>query len=211
MPTLASRTQHAIRLLALIAGSGVEASDPGDPPGAVLALRSELRLQALDFWLRNPDYLADELLTEIDEGRLDASYERVAESLLNDPEPKLHHYPMPRWFRGAYEPLDDAFGQLVTYGLGLLSREEVPVHRNQFFLTAAGVEAAREIAHSTTPLGWYAHQVRLVLAVAHGQSGSSLKARQYKRAEYAGTELGTVIASIEPLVRRRLLARRQAS
>jgi hypothetical protein len=29
-------------------------------------MRSQLRLQALDFWLRNPDYLADELLNEYD-------------------------------------------------------------------------------------------------------------------------------------------------
>jgi hypothetical protein len=59
----------------------------------VLAVRSELRLQALDFWLRNPDYLADELLTEVEAGRLNASYVDVASALLDDPEPSLRHYP----------------------------------------------------------------------------------------------------------------------
>jgi hypothetical protein len=67
----------------------------------VLAVRSELRLQALDFWLRNPDYLADELVTEVKAGRLDDSHLAVASALLDDPEPSLRHYPMPRWLFGA--------------------------------------------------------------------------------------------------------------
>jgi hypothetical protein len=75
----------------------------------VLAVRSELRLQALDFWPRNPDYLADELVTEVEAGRVDPSYLDVASSLLTDSESLLRHYPMPRWLYGAYEPLDDAF------------------------------------------------------------------------------------------------------
>ena len=105
----ASRVQHAIRLLALLHQAGEAAGKPGDPSQAVRAVRSELRLQALDFWLRNPDYLADELVTEVEAGRLDDAYLAVAASLLTDPEPSLRHYPMPRWLFGAYEPLDDAF------------------------------------------------------------------------------------------------------
>lgn len=70
----ASRVQHAIRLLALLRQAGEAADGPGDPPGAVLVVRSELRLQALDFWLRNPDYLADELINEVERGHVGASY-----------------------------------------------------------------------------------------------------------------------------------------
>lgn len=44
-----------------IDGCGTPTVD-GDPPGTVKSVRSELRLQVMDFWLRNPDYLADELL-----------------------------------------------------------------------------------------------------------------------------------------------------
>ena len=77
MPS-ASRVQHAIRLLALLHQAGEAADKPGDPPLVVLVVRSELRLQALDFWLRSPDYLADELVTEVEASRLDDSYLAVA-------------------------------------------------------------------------------------------------------------------------------------
>jgi hypothetical protein len=58
----------------------------------VKAIRSELKLQAMDFWMRNPDYLADELVTMVQAGKIDGRFLNVAWSLLNDPEPDLHWY-----------------------------------------------------------------------------------------------------------------------
>src|SRR5450759_4320192 len=107
----ASRSQHAVRLLTLLHACG----DPvggNDPDGMVRVIRSELRLQALDFWLRNPDYLADELITSVENGTLDDQYLDVAAKLLTDPEPSWNHFPMPKWFYGAYEAVDDAFALL---------------------------------------------------------------------------------------------------
>lgn len=202
MPS-ASRVQHAIRLLALMRWASEPAEAPGDAADAVLAVRSELRLQALDFWLRNPDYLADELLTEVEAGRLDSSYVEVASTLLDDPEPSLRHYPMPRWFYGAYEPLDDAFSHLEAYGLAVMRRTPGG-HRNQFFLLPAGVAAGDDLEAAESALSWYPRQVQLVLVVAGNQLGGQLKARQYKQASYAGTELGTHIGPIADRVRSRL-------
>lgn len=206
----ASRVQHAIRLLALLRQAGEPAAAPGDPSEAVLAMRSELRLQALDFWLRNPDYLADELLTEVEAGRLGASYVEVASSLLSDPEPSLRRCPMPRWLFGAYEPLDDAFALLEAYGLAIMRRTPGG-HRNQFFLRSDGVAAGDDLAANDSALSWYPRQVELVLQVAHDQTGRQLKARQYEQASYAGTELGTTIAPIDDRVRHRLGRAREAS
>lgn len=105
----ASVMQHAIRLLVLLDGCG-ESVVKGDPEGSIAVVRAELRPQALDCWLRNPDYLAGELLTMVEAGALDAvAYLPVVEGLLNNPEPDLHWYPMPRWHHGAYETIDDAF------------------------------------------------------------------------------------------------------
>ncbi|MFC4951022.1 hypothetical protein [Pseudonocardia sp. GCM10023141] len=202
--------QHAIRLLALLWRTGEPAGAPGDPPQAVRAIRSERRLQALDFWLRNPDYLADELLTEVEAGRLDRSFVEVASSLLSDPEPSLRHYPMPRWLFGAYEPLDDAFAHLEVYGLAIMRRTPGG-HRNQFFLLTDGVAAGNDLAAAPSVLAWYPRQIELVLRVAGNQSGSQLKVRQYQQAAYAGTELGTSIAPIANRVRQRLVTARRAS
>lgn len=209
MPS-ASRVQHAIRLLALLRQAGQEADRPGDPQEAVLAVRSELRLQALDFWLRNPDYLADELVTEVQAGRLDTSHLAVASSLLTHPEPTLRHYPMPRWLFGAYEPLDDAFAFLEAYGLAVMRRTPGG-NRNQFFLLRVGVEAGDSLTDTDSPLSWYPRQVQLVLRVAGDQTGSQLKARQYQQASYAGTDLGAHIGSIADRVRERLGEARAAS
>ncbi|MFC0439628.1 hypothetical protein [Kutzneria buriramensis] len=160
----------------------------------------------MDFWLRNPDYLADELVSMVEAGAADSSHLATARSLLDDPEPDLRWYPMPRWFFGAYEPLDDAFSLLETYGLAALRRTGQPgkkSQRNQFFLTEAGAVAVAELAKDPT-LGWYAEQVKLVALVAGDDGGQALKDRQYQQATYAGTELGVDIAPIAPRVRERL-------
>ena len=200
-----TRTQHALRLLVLLDRTGAQVLE-GDPPGAVKAVRSELRLQAMDFWMRNPDYLADELISQVEEGRLDICYLDVARSLLDDPEPDLHYYPMPRWFYGAYEAIDDAMALLETYGLALFRRSGEPgtkSHRNQLFLTAAGSAATAELSQDPV-LGWYARQAELVATAAGETLGSKLKERQYEQATYAGTELGLDIAPIAERVRARL-------
>ncbi len=142
-----TRTQHALRLLVLMNRTG-ERSVEGDPPAAVQAVRSEQRLQALDFWMRNPDYLADEIISQVEDGKLQDSHLEIARGLLEDPEPDLHYYPMPRWFYGAYEAIDDAMALLETYGLATFRRSGVPgtkSHRNQLFLTQAGSDAVAEL------------------------------------------------------------------
>lgn len=176
-----------------------------DPVGMAQVIRSERRLQALDFWLRNPDYLADEIVTAVEAGVLDAGHLVVAEALLTDSEPAWHHYPMPKWFYGAYEEVDDAFAILQAYGLGLVRRRGAPPKplRNQFFLTELGAEKADELA-ATDVLSWYSQQAQLVHTVAGTDSGTKLKERQYVQDEYADAVWGTTIGSISEQVTRRL-------
>lgn len=54
-----------------------------------------MRLQALDFWLRNPDYLADELLDEYEAGRRPDAL-NVVRKIFDDQEPDLRRLPMAR-------------------------------------------------------------------------------------------------------------------
>jgi hypothetical protein len=160
----------------------------------------------MDFWMRNPDYLADELINQVETGDLNDSYIDTARSLLDDPEPDLHWYPMPRWFYGAYEAIDDAVALLETYGLATFRRTGEPdskSYRNRLYLTVDGAKAAAELAQDPV-LSWYTRQVELVALVAKDTVGSKLKARQYEQATYAGTELGLDIAPIADHVRTRL-------
>lgn len=197
--------QHAIRLLTLLDGCG-EPVVQGDPHGCVAVIRAELRLQALDFWLRNPDYLAGELLAMVEAEALPAAdYLSVIEDLLDSPEPDLHWYPMPRWHHGAYEAIDDAFSVLSAYGLAQVRRQGGirKTARSQFFLTEAGRAAVDDLRVEKV-LSWYTEQVKLVALVAGSDVGSKLKQRQYEQAEYARTRLGTTIAPIQAGVRERL-------
>lgn len=207
----ATRMQHAIRVLVILDACG-EVVKAGDPADAVKVIRSELRLQALDFWLRNPDYLADELVTKVEAGKFSESYLDTANHLLDDPEPDLRWYPMPRWHYGAYEAVDDAFSILDAYGLALLRRKGgvVKAARGQFFLTTKGKAAVADLAEEPR-LSWYTEQVKLVALVAGTDLGSALKKRQYKQAEYAKTELGVNIAPIASGVRERLEKLRAAN
>ncbi|MEQ4726038.1 hypothetical protein [Nonomuraea sp. B19D2] len=204
----ATRTQHAIRLLTLLRVCG-EPVGGNDPPGTVEVIRSEKRLQALDFWLRNPDFLADQLVRAVKAGHIAGTYLDVAESLLTDPEPAWHHYPMPKWFYGAYESVDDAFALLQAYGLGLIQRRGAPPRRlqNQFFLTELGAEKADEL-RSIPKLEWYPRQAQLVHLVAGGDSGTRLKERQYEQEAYAQAFWGENIGSIGEQVKIELAALR---
>ncbi|ALX03447.1 hypothetical protein AERYTH_01395 [Aeromicrobium erythreum] len=177
-----------------------------DPDGMITVVRSEKAIQAMDFWLRNPDYLADEILTMVDDGRLGAEYIEHARNLLDTPEPDLRWYPMPRWLYGAYEPLDDAFAFLELYGLAKVGRVGTPGNkpqRSQFFLTAKGAAGVAEMG-SDPLLGWYVSHAELVEAVVDGDNGKVLKERQYAQRTYAETELGSTIAPITSRVRARL-------
>lgn len=202
-----TRTQHATRLLVLLHRCG-EAVIDGDPDLAVKAVRSELRLQAMDFWMRNPDYLAAELITQVENQEIADSYLDVALALLDDPEPDLRWYPTPRWLYGAYEAIDDAVALLETYGLATFRRSGEPgtkSQRNSLFLTGRGADAVAELSKDPV-LSWYLRQVDLVALVAKDTVGSKLKDRQYEQATYAGTELGLNIAPIADRVRKRLEA-----
>lgn len=197
--------QHAVRILAILDGCG-ESVKEGDPEGCVAVIRAELRLQALDFWLRNPDYLAGELLTKVESDELPREkFLGAVEHLLNDREPDLHWYPMPRWHHGAYEAIDDAFSVLSAYGLAMVRRlgGVKKTARSQFFLTEAGRAAVVDLAEEPV-LSWYTEQVKMVALVAGADNGSTLKRRQYQQAEYARTQLGMNIAPINAGVRERL-------
>lgn len=203
--------QHAVRLLVLLDGCGQPVKS-SDPAGTVAVLRAEMQLQALDFWLRNPDYLAGELLSMVENGDLGSDYLDVVQELLDSDEPDLHWYPMPRWFHGAYEAIDDAFSVLSSYGLALVRRVggTDKTLRSQFFLTDAGRDAVTAL-RADKLLSWYTRQVDLVKLVARNDNGASLKKRQYEQAEYAETQLGTKIAPIDRQVRERLEAAARAS
>jgi hypothetical protein len=132
-----------VRLLLLIDGAcesvgDAELADPGLAE-AVGVVPTQVRLQKLDFWLRNPDYLADELLTEYEKSG-EAPLLRLAGRILDSEEPEVRRCPMLRHHFGAYEPLDDALAVLRSAGLVARRRRGTVnrVRQHDYFLLEPG-------------------------------------------------------------------------
>ncbi|MFC7340541.1 hypothetical protein [Saccharopolyspora griseoalba] len=208
-PPATSREQDAVRLLLLIDGAAEPLPEPPSDDQslatAVGVVTGQLRLQKLDFWLRSPDFLADELLNE---------YERCAEPrllelagrILDSEEPEVRRYPMLRHHFGAYEPLDDALAVLRSAGLIVRRRRGRVGHtrRHDYYLLARGREVARTLVARAPAFRYYVRRVRVVLELAGDLAGNQLRDRQYLQSEYACAARGSRITSIAERVRVRL-------
>ena len=176
-------------------------------------VRTQTYLQKLDFWLRYPDYLADELLTDYESSGEPFLLE-VAAGILDSEEPELRAIPMLRYKFGAYEPLDMAMSVLSTAGLAIVrwALTEHRVRQYDYYLTARGRETAMSCVVDFPVLTWYGDRTRLVVALAQGtgMTGTALRKRQYLQRDYAGTGLNEEIASIAERARKRLDAMRTA-
>ncbi|GAB3849064.1 hypothetical protein GCM10029963_32890 [Micromonospora andamanensis] len=207
----------AVRLLLLLEAAATEPdlrTPEVVPADAVGVVRTQTLLQKLDFWLRYPDYLADELLTEYERSG-EAVLLDIAAEILNSDEPELRQIPMLRYKFGAYEPLDMPMSVLSVAGLAVVrwSRTEQRVRHYDYYLTARGRATAQSCVADFPELAWYGERTRLVVALAQGtgSTGTALRKRQYLQRDYAGTGLNEEIASIAERARRRLRASRAAA
>lgn len=206
---ITSREQDAVRILLLINGAADKLpgpiSDDEVLADAVGVVEGQTRLQKLDFWLRNPDYLADELLNDYGQSGESRLLELAAEILDSD-EPEVRRYPMLRHHFGAYEPLDDALAVLRSAGLVVRRRrgQVGRTSRHDYYLLSRGREVSERIVADAPAFHYYVVRVQLVLDLADGRGGNELKKRQYLQDEYATTERGTRIGSISARARTRL-------
>ena len=95
-------------------------SDPYNDPRKkelVKIFQSEVRIQKIDFLLRYPSYLCDELMNLIDRDQsLKTKLVDEIEKILVSNEPKLKTKEMQRFFFGAYDKLDEIIAFLWGYG-----------------------------------------------------------------------------------------------
>lgn len=208
--------RDAIRILFLI-DAGASALTDADavhaPADAAGILRSETRLQKLDFWMRNPDYLADELLDEYQAGLRPNGLD-IVRGILESEEPDLRRYPMIRFKFGAFEPLTEPLSLLRSFGFVEIWRAGDAlkgVRETTYFLLKAGRQAAADMAARFSVLQWYRERAALVVSVAGDMTATELKERQYKRQEYASTELRAVIPPITARVKTRFESLRKGA
>ncbi|KQT52334.1 MULTISPECIES: hypothetical protein [unclassified Aureimonas] len=207
MPNAESHSDHqsAVRLLACICAAAAPVKGAEFGPDVVGILHAQTRLQALDFWVRYPDYLANELINEFaltsDRADLD-----LARRILDDREPDLRRVPMIRFHFGAYEPVHNAISILRSRELVRQQKVGDPNHLREtaYLLTSRGRDAMQRLADLAPELAWYRDRAAVAARVAGGAGASALKDRQYLQKEYAATPLRGTIPPIEDHVRERL-------
>jgi hypothetical protein len=181
----------------------------GAPDGAIAEMRSGQRLQAVDFWMRNPDYLADALLDDQEAGDRSDGVTK-AKQILADREPQLRRLPMTKWRFGAWEELSDVLAPLLLGKLVIhrpTVRSDRTVAEHDYWLMPEGRDFTDAlVAAEAQTFGWYRDRAQLIATVAKSTGGSALKARQYKRIEYASTAGMALIPPLTDAVQARLVS-----
>ncbi|MEV4124192.1 hypothetical protein [Nocardia sp. NPDC049707] len=210
----ASRWQDSVRLLLLIDAAAVSPAEGETVPASTVGVvHTQVRLQKLDFWVRNPDYLAYELMNEYEAAPDVPRLLALAAEILESEEPDLRRFPMLRYKYGAFEELDDALAPLVERGVlrktQILGQERIVEHI--YFLLERGREVARSILAEAPVLAWYVERTRMVVELVDGLGGTQLKDRQYLLRDYADTPWGKHIVPVTDQARARLLELQAAS
>ncbi|MGI5243118.1 hypothetical protein [Dactylosporangium sp. CA-139066] len=171
----ASLWQDAVRLLLLLDAAAKPVGDDLDaPPDAEGVVRTQVRLQKLDFWVRYPDYLANELLNDYEADPESPGLVDEAERILTSREPDLRRFPMLRHRFGAFEDLNDAMAVLVERGLAR-TRQRLGTSRvlqHNYYLLEQGRTTAAGIVEAAPALDWYVGRTRTVVNLVDGLGGT---------------------------------------
>lgn len=198
-------SQSAARILILLDKLGDIPTNADDAimPGCVRVIRAQSRLAKLDFWLRNPDYLADELLTDLEAGLLtDDLVLPLVHSMLEGTAPKLHIYPMQRYRFGAWEIPDNALAVLKFYGMvdhrraAEMDASNAGKARRDYYLLPPGIATLTKIRSTVDQIDWYDQQADAIALLEASTTGAAARKRQYEQPEYASTPIGADIGSI---------------
>ena len=129
--------------------------------------RGEAKLHAFDFWVRNPDYLANELLLLYEESN-NIEYYNIAKYILENDEPDIRTIPMTRYLFGAYEPIDDAIAMLTSRELVRITGDKLgnKIKETDFVLTQKGKNFCSMAINMADSLKWYKERAEIVAMVA---------------------------------------------
>lgn len=163
--------------------------------------RGEIKIQALDFLLRYPDFLSMELMSLIDEGAaVDQSEIReIIHQIYQQKEPEIRVEEMEKFFNGAYESIDEVISFHV--GVGFLHHEskrrtDGKNYDKQYYITNDCVTRIEEHLKEIAAVKWYFERCELLKRYFNHFSGTELKSRQYRYTEYSGVSYKSYIKNI---------------
>lgn len=197
--------RDALRLLFILVAGSVQVDPKDRRPETQRVFMGEKRLMAIDFLIRYPDYLADELLDLYEKSRETALLTAV-QNIFDNNEPDIRQVSMVRWRRGAFQNIETALAILDARMLVKSKKKVLGGGRTRYdyFLGPQAAEFLKQAVRDVPSVRWYQERVALAMRVAEYRSGSQLKEEQYEHDEYRNTAFGAVIPSIKDRVLRRL-------
>lgn len=203
--TVGFHFRDALRLLFILVAGSVPVDPKDRRPEAPQVFKGEKRLMAIDFLVRYPDYLADELL-DLYERNHERRLLHAVQSIFDNNEPDVRQVAMVRWRRGAFQNIETALAILDARALVKAKKKLLGGERTRYdyFLGSDAAEFLKQAVRDVPSLRWYQERVALAMRVAEYRSGSQLKDEQYEHDEYRNTAYGSVIPSIKERVLRRL-------
>lgn len=171
--------------------------------GVERSFTPEHYLHKLDFLVRYPGYLAYEF---IELQRLGVAIQGRDETMdlvravLREREPELMTVPFRRFWRGAYERLDDVEAwwyarQLVYTGLEPRGASRP---RKHYFLTPLAKTEAKRLVANVEHAHWYAERIGLIHRFFGGLSAARVKELQYGHEPYRQAQLNEIIPDLPP-------------
>jgi hypothetical protein len=203
--TLIRQYQDRIRIFLLLLFFSESYNDSAFPSRKKV-FEGEIKIQKLDFLLRNPDYFAYELLhltKETDISRDDIK--ELVQGIYKTKEPELRRLEMEKFFFGAYEDIDDIIGFLKSIDfIDFTSEKDATLKtvRKRYYVTEFALSRIQASLGNIPSLKWYLDRCQLIHKYFGDLSGNQLKVMQYRIDEYKNTRYGEYIGGISELVKK---------
>jgi hypothetical protein len=195
--------KHRLRIFLILYFFADEYSDPSNPTYKKL-FTSEVRIQKIDFWLRNPDYFSFELLKVAKEQPTkQLEIKNIVKTIFKNKEPIIRREEMEKFRFGAYQDLDDVIAFLDSLGLIKFESKRATnstVRSKKYFISELAIEKIEKNISSLTFLQWYVDRCKLIKKYFGDKSGTQLKDLQYQSEEYSTTSFNENIKNISDTV-----------
>ena len=169
--------------------------------------RTETRIQALDFLLRYPDFLSMELMDLMDNDSTinKAEIENIIKIIYLNKEPNIRVEEMEKFFHGAYESIDAVIAFLVSIGFiryESKKRTDGKEYDKIYNLTLDCINKIEINLKHIPAVEWYFKRCELIKKYFGQFSGTELKKRQYRYAEYSDISYKSHIQNINTKVKK---------
>ena len=198
---LAKKYRDRLRILFIIYFFSEPYVDP-ENSRYVGILRSEVRIQKLDFLIRYPSYLCYELILKVkDNPSLDRDQiKKIIKHIIESDEPQLRTVEMKKFLYGAWEHLDKKIAFLKAHGLINFTSQigrDLREHKKEYYLTEFGKQKVESGLAEMPSAAWYSERCGLIKKFFGDLKGTELKALQYRHEEYKEALINQYILDIE--------------